>query len=142
LNVSRGSRPCAHASHRASGYKSPPNISITQDGTVKLLDFGIAKLIDRDNPSAALTQPGLGPLTPQKCGRRKQLLGQPVTTATDIYALGLVLYVCLTGTHPVPSNSSSSAELIRTRVDARTCAPPRPLQPGAGVEPRCAARGP
>src|SRR5258708_5651055 len=116
----------------------PANISITQDGTVKLLDFGIAKLIDRDNPSAALTQPGLGPLTPQNAAP-EQLLGQPVTTATDIYALGLVLYVCLTGTHPVPSNSSSSAELIRT-VLTQEPARASTVAAGAGVEPR-ALRG-
>jgi serine/threonine-protein kinase len=112
----------------------PANILITRDGTVKLLDFGIAKLIDGDNPAAALTQSGLGPLTPQYAAP-EQLLAQPVTTATDIYTLGLVLYVCLTGTHPVPSNTRSSAELIRT-VLTQEPARASTVAAGAGIEPR------
>jgi eukaryotic-like serine/threonine-protein kinase len=89
----------------------PANIFVTRSGTVKLLDFGIAKLLDDASGSAALTKSGGTALTPQFAAP-EQLLGNPVTTATDVYSLGLVLYVLLTGKHPVAAASGSSAQLI------------------------------
>jgi eukaryotic-like serine/threonine-protein kinase len=89
----------------------PGNILVTGEGTVKLLDFGIAKLLQNEDGSE-LTQASAHPLTPQYAAP-EQLLGEPVTTATDVYALGLVLYTLLTGTHPRASQPVSSHELIR-----------------------------
>jgi eukaryotic-like serine/threonine-protein kinase len=89
----------------------PANIFVTRSGTVKLLDFGIAKLLDDASGSAALTKSGGTALTPQFAAP-EQLLGNPVTTATDVYSLGLVLYILLAGKHPVVAESDSSAQLI------------------------------
>ena len=99
----------------------PGNILVTRDGTVKLLDFGIAKLLEGEDRSD-LTLASAHPLTPQYAAP-EQLLGEPVTTATDVYALGLVLYVLLTGAHPRASRPLTGHELIRDVLDKEL---PRP----------------
>jgi serine/threonine-protein kinase len=88
----------------------PSNILVTQDGTVKLLDFGIAKLLDDESASSA-TRSGAA-LTPQYAAP-EQLLGNVVTTETDVYALGLVLYLLLTGSSPFATASGSQAEILQ-----------------------------
>jgi eukaryotic-like serine/threonine-protein kinase len=99
----------------------PGNVFVKPDGTVKLLDFGIAKLIDDDSESAQLTRASAIALTPQYAAP-EQLLGQPISTATDVYALGLLLYLLLTGEHPVPPGTRSSAALVHAVL---TEEPPR-----------------
>jgi len=107
----------AHANGQLIVHRDlkPANILVTDDGTVKLLDFGIAKLLGSAADEAALTKSSLLPVTPQYA-TPEQLLGQPITTATDVYALGLVLYMLFTGKHPVAGDSLSSAEFVQKVV--------------------------
>jgi hypothetical protein len=90
----------------------PGNVYVKPGGTVKLLDFGIAKLIDSEGEPAQLTRASAVALTPQYASP-EQLLGQPISTVTDVYALGLLLYVLLTGEHPIPQGTRSSAALVQ-----------------------------
>ena len=96
----------------------PSNILVTPDGTVKLLDFGIAKLIGDEAEGASITLDGRSVLTPEYAAP-EQLQGGAVTTATDVYALGVLLYRLLTGRHPTGSDTAamSTAELMRSTLD-------------------------
>ena len=89
----------AHASLIVHRDLKPSNILVTGDGTVKLLDFGIAKLLDGEGGAAErteLTEAGGAPLTPEYAAP-EQVTGGAITTATDVYALGVLLYLLLAG---------------------------------------------
>jgi eukaryotic-like serine/threonine-protein kinase len=78
----------------------PTNILVTNDGTPRLIDFGIAKLLIPEESGNSIDQTiGFGPLTP-RYSSPEQIRGEPVTTATDIFALGIILYELVTGSHP------------------------------------------
>ena len=87
------------------------NILVTADGKPKLLDFGIAKLLE-DSTDSDLTSDGRVPLTPSSASP-EQLMGEPITTAADVYALGLLLYELLAGVKPYEVSRLDYAALIR-----------------------------
>jgi non-specific serine/threonine protein kinase/serine/threonine-protein kinase len=95
------------------------NILVTADGQVKLLDFGVAKLIAVDDK---LTRTLGAPLTLASAAP-EQLLGGPITTATDVYTLGLLLFELLTGTRPWSPAGEPIAHAMRVVLERPAPAP-------------------
>ncbi|MGH7525437.1 MAG: protein kinase domain-containing protein, partial [Gemmatimonadales bacterium] len=104
----------AHANLIVHRDLKPSNILVTGDGTVKLLDFGIAKLLDAEGSDerSALTLEGGRALTPEFAAP-EQVRGDPITTATDVYALGVLLYLLLSGRHPTGGERHTPADALR-----------------------------
>ncbi|HXO35339.1 MAG TPA: serine/threonine-protein kinase [Candidatus Acidoferrales bacterium] len=120
----------AHAHLIVHRDLKPSNVLVNQDGHVKLLDFGIAKLLKTDGQLDApslLTREGDSPLTPEYAAP-EQVTGAPITTATDVYALGIMLYQLLSGQHPAGSGLRSPADLVKAIVDTEPSRPSTVVQ--------------
>jgi non-specific serine/threonine protein kinase/serine/threonine-protein kinase len=99
----------------------PPNILITEEGAVKLLDFGIAKLLDPDALGLDQTLTTLQAITPEYASP-EQLSGGQITTASDVYALGVLLFRMLSGRRPYALDSRGLEQLwdhVRNRAPRR-----------------------
>lgn len=86
----------------------PGNVQVTADGSPRLLDFGVAKLIENGDLTAATSLPMLTP----RYASPEQLRGEPVTTATDVYSLGVLLFELLTGSLPYEVRGNNPAGML------------------------------
>jgi serine/threonine-protein kinase len=103
----------AHANLVVHRDIKPSNILVTADGQVKLLDFGVAKLLEADSAAGGVELTRMtGRIFTPEYAAPEQVLGEPVTTATDVYALGVLLHVLLTGTRPY-GRSDNPVEIER-----------------------------
>ena len=105
----------------------PSNILVKNDGTVKLLDFGIAKLLSSDALRQTETLTTIRAMTPEYASP-EQVKGETVTTVSDVYSLGVILYKLLTGARPYKTDSENLNEVVRAVCETEPAAPSAALR--------------
>jgi len=121
----------------------PSNILVTQEGQVKLLDFGIGKLIAEHSSVASpteLTQLAGRAFTPDYAAP-EQVAQSDVTTATDVYALGVLLYMLLAGRHPTAQPTATQVDRLRAIVEAEPLRPSDAVTRASAADSATIARG-
>lgn len=111
---------CAHKNLVVHRDIKPGNVLVTKDGSPKLVDFGIARLLERGGRAAT---PSAARLMTPEYASPEQFRGEPITAAADVYALGVLLYELLTGVHPLADHIGNPAEMMRQICDVEPRSP-------------------
>ena len=113
----------------------PGNILVTPDGLPKILDFGVAKLLDPSGEASdAAATAVFRPMTPNYASP-EQVRGLPVTTACDVYALGMLLYELLTGARAYETGGKSLDEMVRLVVETDPVRPSQAVASTSATQP-------
>lgn len=121
----------AHARQIVHRDLKPSNILVTSEGIAKLLDFGVASLISNSMPvEVALSQHEILGMTPGYAAP-EQIRGEAITPASDVYALGILLHVLITGLHPYAPNFSTPTQLIRAVLTDDADLASESIEPGS-----------
>jgi eukaryotic-like serine/threonine-protein kinase len=120
----------------------PDNILVTKDGVPKLLDFGVAKILSRDAalPEDPAATSATWAMTPDYASP-EQVSGRPSTTATDVYSLGVLLHVLLTGARPYTLTGTTPADIEKQLLEFTLIPPSERAVSSPDSEERAARRG-